>query len=143
MTHDLPSRAALKTQAKHLRADLSAQGTEITHARSLEMIAHQHGLRDWNTAAALAGANHPPGWAPGQRVTGQYLGHPVQGVIRAAAERAGGYWQITVRFDAPVDVVSSARFSNLRRQVNATLNADGVSPQKTSDGVPHLVLHAL
>jgi hypothetical protein len=42
----------LKSQAKRLRAYLSANKTPFTHSQSLEAVAVMHGHRDWNTAAA-------------------------------------------------------------------------------------------
>ncbi len=136
----LPSRDTLKQQAKRLRNDLAAHGQSISHARALEMIAHQWGARDWNTLTAMAATVHP-GWAPGQRVTGRYLGHAFAGVVKAARQSANGYWALTLRFDEAIDVVTSTQFSAFRRQVNTTVNAEGQSPQKTSDGQPHMVLN--
>lgn len=135
----IPSRDVLKAQAKTLRKDMAARGQSMSHAEALETIAHQWGARDWNTAVALS-AKATPGWAPGMRVQGRYLGHPFEGVVKAARQSSAGFWSLTLRFDAAIDVVSSEHFSAFRRQVNATLNADGHSPQKTSDGQPHLVL---
>lgn len=135
----IPSRDILKSQAKRLRADLAAQGNTITHAQALETIAHQWGARDWNTLAAQAAHAHA-GWAPGQRVAGRYLGHSFNGVVKAARQAANGYWSLTLRFDEAIDVVTSDMFSAFRRQVNTTVNSDGISPQKTSDGQPHMVL---
>lgn len=137
----IPSRDVLKAQAKRLRADLASRGQDISHATALETIAHQWGMRDWNTLVAKASANHP-GWAPGQRVTGRYLGHPFTGQVKAARQAASGFWSLTLRFDEAIDVVSSEMFSAFRRQVNTTVNPQGKSPQKTSDGQPHMVLHA-
>ena len=134
-----PSRDVLKAQAKRLRADLAARGQPLSHAEALETVAHQWGARDWNTLAARA-ANTHRGWAPGQRVTGRYLGHPFAGEIKAARQSSSGFWALTIRFDAAIDVVTSAHFSSFRRQVNTTVNATGQSPQKTSDGQPHMVL---
>lgn len=135
----LPSRDALKSQAKRLRADLATRGQTITHAQALETIAHQWGARDWNTLSAQAAETHP-GWTPGQRVSGAYLGHPFTGVIKAARQSANGYWSLTLRFDEAIDVVTSELFSAFRRQVNTTVTPKGISPQKTSDGQPHMVL---
>ena len=50
-------------------------------------------------------------------------------------------WSLPLRFDEAIDVVTSEMFSAYRRQVNTTVNADGKSPQKTSDGQPHMVLY--
>lgn len=140
-TTQIPSRDVLKSQAKRLRSDLAARGQTISHAQALETIAHQWGARDWNTLSAQTHTAHP-GWTPGQRVAGQYLGHAFTGFVKASRQAANGYWSLTLRFDEAIDVVTSAHFSAFRRQVNTTVNADGVSPQKTSDGKPHMVLHA-
>ncbi|NNK15458.1 MAG: hypothetical protein HKP51_00985 [Sulfitobacter sp.] len=139
-TSQIPSRDVLKAQAKRLRGDLAERGQTISHAQALETIAHQWGARDWNTLAALATTAHPGGYAPGQRVSGRYLGHAFDGEVKAARQSANGYWSLTLRFDAPIDVVASTLFSSFRRQVNVTVTSKGVSPQKTSDGQPHLVL---
>ena len=139
-TSHIPSRDVLKAQAKRLRGDLAERGQTISHAQALETIAHQWGARDWNTLAALATTAHPGGYAPGQHVSGRYLGHAFDGEIKAARQSANGYWSLTLRFDAPIDVVASTLFSSFRRQVNVTVTPKGVSPQKTSDGQPHLVL---
>ncbi len=138
-TTSLPSRDALKAQAKRLRTDLAQRGQTLSHAQALETIAHQWGARDWNTLSALAADVHP-GWAPGQRVSGRYLGHPFRGEVKAARQSANGYWSLTIRFDEAIDVVTSSLFSSFRRQVNTTVTPKGVSPQKTSDGQPHMVL---
>tara|TARA_R110002049_G_scaffold10127_4_gene50501 strand:+ start:143 stop:586 length:444 start_codon:yes stop_codon:yes gene_type:complete len=138
-TNQTPSRDVLKTQAKRLRADLAARGQTISHAQALETVAHQWGARDWNTLVARSGNEHP-GFTPGQRVTGRYLGHPFAGMVKAARLSSGGYWSLTLRFDAAIDVVTSDLFSSFRRQVNTTVTAGGVSPQKTSDGQPHMAL---
>ncbi len=139
MTTQIPSRDVLKAQAKRLRRDLAARGQSMSHAQALKTIAHQWGARDWNTAVAQSAAA-TPGWAPGMRVQGRYLGHPFHGVIKAARQSSAGFWSLTLRFDQAIDVVTSTQFSAFRRQVNATINGEGHSPQKTSDGQPHLVL---
>ena len=139
--HRLPSRDRLKSQARRLRADLTARGQTLSHGEALELVAHQWGARDWNTLSARAPLADT-GWAPGQRVSGRYLGHAFTGTVRAARLSTSGFWTLTIRFDAPIDVVTSALFSSLRRQVSVTVNATGRSPKKTSDGRPHLVLDA-
>lgn len=53
-----------KTMAKRLRAELAEQDLLISHAQALEMVAHLHGHRDWNTMAAVGAAAAPPP-APG------------------------------------------------------------------------------
>lgn len=46
--------AVAKNQARRLRADLDAAGITVPHALALELVAHLHGARDWNTFAARA-----------------------------------------------------------------------------------------
>ncbi len=41
-----------KQMARRLRTDLSELGVAVSHSQALEMVAHQHGVRDWNTLAA-------------------------------------------------------------------------------------------
>lgn len=139
MTNSIPSRDVLKSQAKRLRSDLAARGQTISHAQALETIAHQWGARDWNTIAAQANIADA-GWTPGQKISGRYLGHPFTGQVKAARMASSGFWALTLRFDEAIDVVTSAHFSSFRRQVNTTVNPEGFSPQKTSDGQPHMVL---
>lgn len=45
---------SLKSQAKRLRAHLSAKNIQLTHSQALEAVAAMHGHRDWNTASAAA-----------------------------------------------------------------------------------------
>lgn len=135
----IPSRDVLKAQAKRLRADMKTNGTEMTHAAALETVAHQWGMRDWNTLAANADVGEIL-WYPGQRATGRYLGHPFKGIIKAARLASSGFWSLTVRFDEAVDVVESELFASLRQQINTTINARGESPQKTSNGQPHMMI---
>ena len=139
MNYPVPPRDVLKSQAKRLRGDMAARGQIMSHAEALETIAHQWGARDWNTIATQARNDHAS-FTPGQTVSGRYLGHSFTGQVKAARISANGFWALTVRFDTAIDVVTSAHFSSFRRQVNATVNPGGVSPQKTSDGQPHMVL---
>lgn len=134
----LPTRDALKAQAKRLRATLMDKGTPISHAAALEHLAHQWGYRDWNTLSAKAPQSL--GWHVGQSVSGRYLGHAFSARLKSVTEGAGGHWRLTLVFDQPIDVVTSDKFSALRKQVNVIVNADGATHEKTSDGQPHLVL---
>jgi hypothetical protein len=135
----IPSRDVLKAQAKRLRADMKTKGTELTHAAALETVAHQWGMRDWNTLAAKADVKATQ-WHPTQRVSGRYLGHAFTGSIKAARVASSGFWSLTVRLDEAVDVVDSALFTSLRQQIDTTINARGESPQKTSNGQPHMMI---
>lgn len=137
MDVSLPSREALKAQAKRMRAALADAGTAISHSAALEAVAAQYGYRDWNTAFAAARDAPRLRFQIGDTVRGRYLGQPFSGRIKAAGE-AGDNWRLTLVFDEAVDVVTSAHFSNFRKQVNCTVNGQGVSPAATSDGEPQM-----
>lgn len=143
MDTPIPSKLALKSQAKRLRASLADQGQIISHGQSLEAVAQQWGTRDWNTLSALApvetSANHLE-WRVGQIVAGRYLGHRFRGRIKSARSTMSGHWALTLVFDDPIDVVESEQFSNFRRQVNCTVGPDGRTARKTSNGQPHVIL---
>lgn len=137
----LPSLDALKVQAKNLRASLGATGHAISHAQSLELLAKQLGHRDWNTLHAAAG-NAPPILQIGQRITGLYLGKPFAGKIISISDIGhGARFQLSVRFDAPVNISKFDSMTITRVQVNATVGRDGQTAEKTSDGTPHLAIH--
>jgi glyoxalase superfamily protein len=136
----LPSRDALKAQAKRLRATLDARGTPCTHAQALEAVAHQWGARDWNTLSARAHDHGQFGFQLGQRVSGRFLGHRFTGHIKAVRTLADNHTALTLRFDDAIDVVSSRHFSSFRQQVNCVLDARGRSLRTTSDGQPHVVI---
>lgn len=138
-THTCDPLAGYKAQAKRLRETLALTGLRVAHAQALEMIAHQHGLRDWNTLRASVTARPAP-LGVGHRVQGHYLNQRFEGVIKGLTTLAGGDRRIVIRFDDPVDVVRFDSFSSLRRQITAVIGPDGRSARKTSDGVPHLVL---
>ncbi|MEO7223607.1 MAG: glyoxalase superfamily protein [Devosia sp.] len=57
-----------KTMAKTLRAALAERSVDISHSDSLELVARQFGLADWNTLSAkierAQPADLPPGWHP-------------------------------------------------------------------------------
>lgn len=136
----LPTRNALKVQAKRLRSTLADKGTAIPHAAALEAIAHQWGYRDWNTLSASLGNAPAPQWQVGQTTSGRYLGHAFNARIKAVRQSSGGHTHLTLVFETPIDVVSSDKFSSYRRQVNCVVNDQGQTHQKTSDGQPHVVL---
>lgn len=46
-----------KSMAKSLRGALADDGIEVTHGRSLEIVAAQFGCRDWNVLSARIGAD--------------------------------------------------------------------------------------
>ena len=145
MSSRLPTLDELKAQARRLRNSLAEAGSDISHSKSLELIAKQYGFADWNTLHAKVG-NQPPrrSWNPGDRVKGTYLGKAFEGTVLAlkAATSVPGYYTITVDFDEPVDVVDFDSFSAFRKRVTATIDEEGISPSKTSNGRPHMVLTA-
>lgn len=146
MTHELrtlPSLDILKDQAKHLRALLAAAGNEIGHSKSLELIAAQYGYRDWNTLHAATGNRQSfDPWLLGARVKGRYLGQPFAGEILSAQALTAkpGHYRLTLKFDAPVDVVTFESFSAFRQRVTATVDENGRTVERTSNGRPHLEL---
>ncbi|MDQ0316813.1 glyoxalase superfamily protein [Amorphus orientalis] len=135
-----PSLDTVKAQARALRQALEADGTPVSHARALELIARQHGARDWNTLhARLTRRNAPPELALGDRVAGSYLGQAYSGEI-IALSGPSGHRTVEIRLDRPVDTVTFASFSNWRHRIRGTVDAEGRSHRKTSDGRPQLVV---
>ncbi|OCJ18146.1 hypothetical protein A6U87_04370 [Rhizobium sp. AC44/96] len=143
MTTAYPSIDELKSQAKRLRQAMETRGAAISHSAALELVAQQHGVRDWNTLSALATRpNDEPiaALSVGAKVRGRYLNQTFSGKILALSAHGGGLHKITIHFDEPVDVVTFESFSAFRQRINAQVDGNGVSPRKTSNGVPHLVL---
>lgn len=151
---DTRALVAARAQARALREALAGHGTTVSHAQALELLARQHGARDWNTlharlaqpvsapAEAEKSPASPSSFALRQRVRGRYLGQAFRGEIIALSRVGPGRTRVTVRFDEAVDVVRFESFSALRRQVTATLDGQGCSAATTSDGQPHMVLRA-
>lgn len=136
----LPSRDVLKGHARKLRDTLACAGTPLSHSAALEHLAHQWGYRDWNTLSDAASHSARRAWTLGQRISGRYLGHAFTGTVKAVRRKGPDHVELTIAFDAPVDVVTSPRFSALRGQVSCTIGATGCTVEKTSDGRPHVVL---
>lgn len=134
----------LKTQAKRLRQAMASRGTPLGHSAALELVAQSHGVRDWNTLSAQAGRAAPaadkPPFAVGEPVRGRYLGQPFEGRLLSLTAMAGGFYRVVIHFDQPVDVVTFDSFSAFRRRITAVVDAKGVSPRKTSNGLPHLAI---
>jgi len=144
MTGTYPPVDELKAQAKRLRQAMTERGSEITHAAALELIARQYGARDWNTLSALAAKPNDKPASPifvGAHVRGRYLNQPFTGKVLALSAVAGSeFYRVTIHFDEPVDVVTFESFSAFRQRVHAQIDENGISPRRTSNGVPHLVL---
>ncbi|WP_157014463.1 glyoxalase superfamily protein [Mesorhizobium xinjiangense] len=122
-----------KTHAKRLRDALAADGLNVSHSRALEIVAHQHGARDWNTLSAAAAKARPEApFAVGERVVGTFNGKPAQGRVIGLEETIKpDLWRATVAFDPPVDVVTSELFSSERRRITMIVGADGRSRRLT------------
>lgn len=138
MNNQLPSTAQAKEQAKRLRKKMTEDGTPIGHAKSLELIAHQHGFRDWNTMCTAIGNRPPNGWAVGEKVKGTYLSQPIEATVISISMVKPGWFQLKLDLDEAVDVVTSDRFSNWRKRIHSTVGPKGQSLENTSDGKPHL-----
>lgn len=140
-TLTLPDITELKAQAKRLREALVEDGDFITHSESLELIARQYGFRDWNTIHARVGNRPSEPYRVGDQRAGIYLGQPFTGVIHALKRLDdGAHYQISFDFDEAVDVVKFDSFSAYRKRVSVTIDRQGRSVQKTSDGQPYLTL---
>ncbi len=140
MSRHLPSNAEAKRQARRLREDLAARGSDVSHAQALEMVAHQHGFRDWNALHAAIGNRPPDGWTPGGRVEGRYLSQPFKATVVAAEMLRPGWFRLVLELDEAVDVVQFDSFSNFRKRVRAVIGPDGHSKERTSNGEPHVRL---
>ena len=143
MTLNLPSLETLKAQAKRLRAELERDGHAVSHSRSLELLAHQYGFRDWNGLHAAIGnrARSGPPVVLGERVKGRYLGQTFEGEITGVTTLSTpDRYRVTVSFDEPIDVVTFDSFSNYRRRVTSIVDRNGVSAERTSNLQPHMQL---
>lgn len=138
MSRTLPTLANAKTHAKRLRAGLANQASEISHAAALEMVAHQNGFADWNSFHAAIGNRPPDGWTVGGRVQGRYLSQPFEATVLAVEMLRPNWFQLVLDLDQAVDVVTFDSFSNYRKRISAIVGPEGVSRERTSNGVPHL-----
>ena len=120
----------LKAQAKSLRTALAATGHAVSHSQSLELLAKQHGFRDWNTFHARIGNEAAPAFALNQRIEGRYLYQPFRGeIIGIRAMASNTRFAVILRFDTPVDVITFEGMSNFRTQVQAVVNSEGISAE--------------
>lgn len=140
MSQGLPSLGEAKDHARRLRAQLGDQGTQIGHAKALELVAHDNGFRDWNTLHAAIGNRPPVGWTLGGRVQGRYMSQPFEAVIVAVEIVCPGWFRLTLDLDEAVDTVTFESFSNYRKRIHGVIGAKGTSRERTSQGMPHLEL---
>jgi hypothetical protein len=138
---DTPSIETLKAEARAVRDELALAGTPVSHGQALETVARKHGYRDWNTASATLPHRVASPVQVGQRVQGTYLGRAFTGLVLGVQLLSDmRHYEVTVKFDKPVDVSRFASMVIPRQRVRATVTLDGVSPARTSDGEPHLRL---
>lgn len=138
---DTPSAQTLKSEAKALREQSAKAGENLTHGAALEAVARAHGFRDWNTARASLPERMAVPFQLGMRVKGHYLSRPFNGVLIAVAVLSDlQHYDITVKFDEPVNVTPTFMFASLRQRVNATVDINGNSAARTSNGVPQMQL---
>jgi len=141
-THKLPSLKAVKEQAKRLRADLSDGHSSISHSKSLELIAHQFGFKDWNCLHAAIGNRGPD--TPvnvGETVHGRYLGQPFTAEVLGVQTMAGASrFRLSLNLIEAIDVVKFDSFSSFRKRIACTINRQGISAERTSNGNPQMVL---
>jgi hypothetical protein len=136
---DTPSIQTLKSEARALRDERAIAGTPLGQGQALEEIARKHGYRDWNTASATLPERVVIPLQVGHRVAGTYLGRPFAGLVLGVQLLADmQHYEVTVKFDKPVNVSRFASMVHNRQRVKATIGVDGISMSRTSDGEPHM-----
>lgn len=136
---DTPSIQTLKAEAKALRDERAASASPLSQGAALEEVARRHGYRDWNTATAALPERVAVPLQVGQRVKGIYLSRPFAGLVigmKLLPDMA--HFEVTVKFDKPVNVSKFASMVHERQRVTATVDVHGISPARTSDGEPHM-----
>ena len=138
-----------KARAKYLRATAADRGETLSHGRALEMVAQEQGARDWNTLRARLARSQTTAMPldilrlrPGMEVEGRYMNQPFTGRMVNAAPEGDGV-RVAIQLDHPVDTVTFASFSNMRRRVQGVIGKTGCTVERNSNGVPHLVLTAI
>lgn len=139
---DTPSAASLKSEAKLLRETRAVAGKPITQGAALEEVARKHGYRDWNTAVAALPERFVTPVQVGQRVKGTYMGKPFVGLV-IGMQLTPPHFQVTVKFDQPVNVSKFESMVHNRQRVSTTIDVRGVSVSHTSDGEPHMRVQRL
>lgn len=135
-----------KARAVYLRKMAADKGLSLSHGKALEMVAKEQGAQDWNTLVArLAKIKPPPPTIDfaalhrGAVVEGRYMNQPFTGRIVDSSEDGQKLW-LAIQLDQAVDTVTFASFSNMRRRVQGTIGKDGQSAERTSNGIPHLMI---
>ncbi|MBL4739640.1 MAG: hypothetical protein JKY12_01520 [Sneathiella sp.] len=141
--NSIPPASELKKQAADLRAEKSLSEHPISHSRALELLSHKYGFKDWNClrAASVALIRKCP-VSIGEKVTGLYLGQPFKALVKSINDTGlSDRFRVSFHFDEPIDVVTFESFSSFRQRVSCTVNQDGITDEKTSNGRPQLQLN--
>ena len=140
----IPTIEDAKRLAKQLRDQIKTDGEIVSHSKSLELLAQQQGYRDWNTMHAAI--EDQPSSLPvkvGQTIRGHYLGHAFTADVLAVQRQSNGSrYKVTLNLEKAVDVVTFDSFSAFRKRINATVNQDGATTERNSQGV-HILKLAL
>lgn len=135
INHTTDAAQGYKAAAKRLRAALADDGIAVTHAKALELVAKQNGVRDWNTLVAQPAAAESNGTTPfavGDKVAGTFNGRDARGRIIGLEETIKpDLWRVTVAFNPPVNAATSQLFTAERRRVQMVVGADGRSRRLT------------
>lgn len=127
MSFTLPTTEDLKLQARRMRDHFAEKKIDISHAAALEALAKQHGYKDWNILLSLANRQSVTTEWPkfDDIVSGTYLGHSFTGkILKIQTCPVADLRRYTIKFDVPIDVVTSKHFSSFRQQINFFLNKD-------------------
>ena len=139
---DTVSAQTLKAEAKALREERARAGTPLSHGAALEMVARNHGYRDWNTARASVPDRVAVPFQVGSRVSGLYLEQPFVGRLLGVQLHGDmRHYTVTILFDQPVNVTPTFMFPAYRHRVVATVDEHGISPALRGNGHPQMVIH--
>ncbi|MBL4894375.1 MAG: hypothetical protein JKY59_05815 [Emcibacter sp.] len=115
----------LKLQARRMRDHFAEKNIDLSHSAALEVLAKQHGFKDWNILSAILKiSSKSVNWPELEdRIKGTYLGHAFTGkILKLQTTHAENNRRYTIRFDKPIDVVTSRHFSNYRQRINCFLD---------------------
>lgn len=125
-----------------MRSDLGDKDLSISHSKSLELIARQLGFKDWNTLhAAIGNRSTASPVHIGETVTGRYLGQSfTDNVLGVQAIAGASRFRLSLNLFEPIDVVTFDSFSSFRKRITCTIDRQGVSAERTSNGDSQMVL---
>jgi hypothetical protein len=134
-----------KTMSKILKDECERRGLKLTHSDSLEIVAKQFGLKNWNVLAALTGnapvASEPadqstpelivpPGWRRGGREPRLYeIGVPIGGGLMTIRRQSGsdtGGSNPGSSFGTLFQIIAAAAFAGQAVQLRAEVSTAAV-----------------